>query len=45
MAKLEDTVAHVVAMPIPVMNLGKIRCAFFELLEWLLGFLYTLKNE
>ncbi len=36
MAKLEDTAAHVVAMSILVLNLRKIQCAFFDLLDWLL---------
>ncbi len=38
-AKQEDTAAHVVAMFILVLNLRKIQCAFFELLDWLPGFL------
>ncbi len=37
MAKPEDTAAHVVAISVPVLNLKKIRCDFFALLEWLLG--------
>ncbi len=44
MAKLEDTVAHVVAMSILVLNMRKIQCAFFELLDWLLGFLDPAKK-
>lgn len=39
MAKLEDTVAHVVVMSILVLNLRKIRYVSFELLDFLLGFL------
>ncbi len=45
MAKLEDTAAHVVAMSILVLNLRKIQCAFFELLDWLLGFLGSAKKQ
>lgn len=44
MAKLEDTAAHVVAMSILVLNLRKILCAFFELLDWLLVFLDPVKK-
>lgn len=44
MAKLEDTAAHVVAMSILVLNLRKIQCAFFELLDWLFDFLYPVKK-
>jgi len=44
MAKLEDTSAHVVAMSILLMNLRKILYAFWNLLDWLLGFLDPVKN-
>ena len=38
-AKLEDTAAHVVALPILLLNLRKIQYAFLQFLDWLLGFL------
>lgn len=44
MVNLEDTATHVVATSIPVLNLRKIRCAFFELPELLIGLLYPLKK-
>lgn len=44
-ARREETVMHVVAMSISVLNLRKNRRTFFELLEWLTGFLYPLKKE
>lgn len=44
-AKLEDTATHVVAMSILVLNLMKILCSFFALLDWVLGLLCPLKNE
>ena len=37
MAKMEDPAAHVVAMSILLLNLRKISCTFFELLDWLLA--------
>lgn len=44
MAKLEDTATHVVAMSILVLNLRKILCASFELLDWLLDFLCSVNK-
>lgn len=44
MAKLEDTAAHVVAMSVLLLNLRKIQCAFFELLDWLLDLLSPAKK-
>ena len=39
MAKLEETAAHGVALPILLLNLRKIQYAFIQFLDWLLGFL------
>ncbi len=39
MEKLEDTGVHVVVMSTLVLNLRKIQCAFFKLLDWLVNFL------
>ncbi len=44
MAKLEETSVHVVAISILVLNLRKIQCALFKLLDWLLNFLGPAKN-
>ena len=38
-AKLEDTAAHVAALPILLLNLRKIQYAFLQFLDWLLVFL------
>ena len=38
-AKLEETAAHVVALPILLLNLRKIQYAFLQFLDWLLVFL------
>ena len=37
-AKLEETAAHGVALPILLLNLRKIQHAFLQFLDWLLGF-------
>ena len=44
MVKLEDTTAHVVTMSIMVLNLRKLQCTSFELLDWLLGFLDSVRK-
>ena len=36
-SKLRETVAHVIAMSVLVLNLRKIQCAFWELLTYLLA--------
>ena len=42
--KLQDTIAHSVAMSILVLNLRKIQCAFFKLLSFLAALLLTRKK-
>ena len=36
-AKLRETVAHVIAMSVLVLNLRKVQCALLRLLTYLLG--------
>ena len=44
-AKLEETAAHVVALPILLLNLCKIQCAFLQFWDWLLGFLQSREKQ